>query len=84
MRFTVTITCDNAAFDEDRNGAVADILADLAEKVRRGEVDNDIGRTRYRTLHDVNGNPVGHATYDRTGESGYPKERAPTTHWRYT
>lgn len=75
MIFKVQINCDNAAFDGDqRNEQVADILADLANKVRRGEVNNGIGRTHYRTLYDINGNAVGHATFDRTGEPGYPKE----------
>lgn len=84
MRFTLTINCDNDAFAEDCNGMVADILADLANKVQRGEVDNPAGRTLHRSLCDINGNAVGHATYDRTGEPGYPRETLPATHWRYT
>lgn len=73
MRFTVNINCDGMEEDH-RNLEVADILARLAIQVTNGEVDNGIGRTQYRTLHDINGNSVGHATYDRTGESGYPAE----------
>lgn len=75
MIFKVQINCDNAAFDGDqRNEQVADILTDLANKVHRGEVDNGIGRTQWRSLCDINGNTVGYATFDRTGEPGYPKE----------
>jgi hypothetical protein len=71
MNFRVNIKCDNDSFATDRNEEVANILELLAARVRRGDVDNAIGRTQYRTLWDTNGNNVGHATYDRTGESGY-------------
>lgn len=82
MKFTVVIACDTSAF-EDRNGAVADILVDLAKHVRAGDLDNNIGRTQYRTLQDADGNLIGHATFDRTGESGYPREVLPDRHWRW-
>lgn len=39
------------------------------------EIGNALGRTHYRTLMDHNGNSVGGATYDRTGEPGYPPEK---------
>lgn len=64
MKFLVQIDCDNAAFD-DRNAEVARILHELANKVKCGDVDNHIGRTQYRTLHDINGNSVGGATYQK-------------------
>ena len=82
MRFTLTINCEGEAF-EDCNSEVARMLMETAAKVRHGDYDHS-GRTHYRTIYDRNGNSVGGATYDRTGESGYPPERLPQGHWRYT
>lgn len=67
MQFNVQMTCDNDAFAEDPNPEVARILRELADRVERGEVDNHIGRTQYRSLFDINGNNVGAASYVRTG-----------------
>lgn len=83
MKFVVTINCEGGAF-ADCNAEVARILRELSVCVREGEIGNALGRTHYRTLMDHNGNSVGGATYDRTGESGYPRERLPADHWRYT
>jgi hypothetical protein len=52
MRATIKIQMDNAAFSDGNHGAeLADILQDLANKVRQGETE--------RRLRDTNGNPVG-------------------------
>lgn len=74
MKFVVAIYCDGDAF-EDCNAEVARILRELSVCVREGEIGNALGRTHYRTLMDHNGNSVGGATYDRTGEPGYPPEK---------
>ncbi len=55
MKFTVEIDCDNADFDESPGWAIADLLEDIAERLREtGQYpENDI------TLRDLNGNLVG-------------------------
>ncbi len=53
MTFTLTINCDNAAFD-DFNSEVARILCEAAAKVRC-EGDN----VHSRPIFDRNGNHVG-------------------------
>lgn len=66
MKFEFWITCDNAAFGEtaaDAEQEVARLLADLAGRVARGDIRNNIGRTQYHTLRDVNGNDVGRASF---------------------
>jgi hypothetical protein len=54
MRFTVNMTCDNAAFEEDPAAETARILRDMAQKLEMGQGDN-----RWHTILDVNGNDVG-------------------------
>ncbi|MCA1841068.1 MAG: hypothetical protein LC723_12220 [Actinobacteria bacterium] len=55
MKFTLEITCDNAAFDENPFPEVARILREAARKVDDGLVK--IGQEQ--PLRDVNGNRVG-------------------------
>ena len=57
-KFTLTITCDNAAF-EDGGGEteVARILRETAERVEDG--------TRTGNLLDINGNVVGSYTFSQ-------------------
>ncbi len=50
-RFTLTIDCDNAAFEEQPAQELARILRDVAARIERG---TDCG-----TVHDINGNTVG-------------------------
>lgn len=49
MDITITINCDNAAFEDDAHGEVASILLEWIES---GELSN-------RKLRDANGNTVG-------------------------
>ena len=71
MRFKLNLTCDNDAFeptDAECDGEVARILRELADRVERGELDLPVGmRVNTKVLHDINGNDVGRATYERTG-----------------
>lgn len=57
MIFTLTIDCDGAAFDGDREHEVARILARAANRVLTGD-------TFFRLL-DVNGNSVGDAIFQQ-------------------
>src|SRR5262245_19344558 len=59
MTFVLTIDCDNAAFEVDKYETVADMLEDVARRLRRGD-DFSNG---YRSLFDVNGNEVGRAAF---------------------
>lgn len=61
MRFTLTINCDNAAFEESPHQEVAVILENAASRVR---VSGDSGGT----LFDTNGNAVGEFTFTTAGE----------------
>lgn len=54
---TVSIASDNAAFDPDPGAELARILRNLADRIETGTP----GRF---TLHDVNGNRVGNASWD--------------------
>lgn len=55
-KFTLSITCDNAAFDDDDGRAeIARILRDIARRVELGEADNGL----HQNARDMNGNPVG-------------------------
>lgn len=66
MKFVLEINCDNAAFGEtvvEAENEVGRMLMQIAEKVRNGEMTNNIGRTQYRTLFDCNGNNVGAASF---------------------
>lgn len=56
MAFTLTINTDNAAFEDEGEYEVANILRKAAEIVEDGE-DSFV-------LRDVNGNKVGTASFD--------------------
>lgn len=51
LKFTLTVDCDNSAFDEDENREVARLLREAATKFEAGR-DNG-------ALLDENGNTVG-------------------------
>ena len=53
MKFTLEITCDNAAFGDDRNAELARILTQLAERIDAGVLVDSL------VLRDINGNKVG-------------------------
>jgi cytochrome c-type biogenesis protein CcmH/NrfF len=53
-KFTLTIECENAAFD-DCEAEIARILRDVADRVESGAADSD----KHRNLYDSNGNVVG-------------------------
>jgi hypothetical protein len=56
MQFTMTIDCDNAAFEGDNLPyEVASLLEDAARKVRH----NDFYPGHSKTILDSNGNDVG-------------------------
>lgn len=56
MTITITIQCDNAAFDDGHAGAeVARILRKLAARVDGDSLSDYCGSS----LHDINGNKVG-------------------------
>ena len=57
MKFVLSITCENDAFQPDAAAEVARILRSVADKLESGA--DDFGR--YRTLRDSNGNDVGRA-----------------------
>jgi hypothetical protein len=61
-KFTVQMTCDNAAFEEP-GPEVARILLELSRKVAGGFFDRDCG-----LLIDENGNEVG--AWEWTGDAG--------------
>jgi len=52
MRFTISIDCDNAAFDDP--GELTRILTDLGKRLEWLTLDEQGG-----TLRDLNGNTVG-------------------------
>jgi hypothetical protein len=54
MRFTINMTCDNAAFDPYPGEEVARILRDIADRVELGWTDDT-----WQTIRDINGNDVG-------------------------
>ena len=56
MYFELSISCDNAAFEDDPNTEVARILEDAARRLRAGRDS--------LKLMDINGNHVGDAKYD--------------------
>jgi len=51
MKFSVTVKCDNAAFDPDPLEELARIIRDLADRLDRG--------VAFGSIRDVNGNCVG-------------------------
>lgn len=58
----VRLTTSNAAFDDDAGAEVARILRTLADAAERGGFAHG-GPYASFALHDVNGNPVGAATW---------------------
>jgi len=52
-RFTVQMTCDNAAFADDMTGEIARILRTIADRLDLADADF------YQTIRDINGNDVG-------------------------
>jgi hypothetical protein len=59
-KFTITIQCENAAFEDDPLGEISRILAIEAKRLALWAGDNP--RPRWSdTLLDVNGNVVGSA-----------------------
>lgn len=56
MKITITIHCDNAAFDGAPEVEVSRILTDLSERC----VDRGIKALDGSMIRDINGNPVGH------------------------
>jgi hypothetical protein len=54
VKFTVTIHCDNTAFEEDLEGEVARILRGIADRAETAGLDG-----LYQTILDANGNDVG-------------------------
>ncbi len=58
-KFTLTIECDNAAFEDDAGAEVARILRDAAD-----DLDGDMmAETGSANLRDINGNIVGRWIY---------------------
>ena len=59
MDITITINCDNAAFEDDNGGPeVARILRELAEACADGCGPPNLGGS----IRDINGNTVGQVT----------------------
>ena len=56
MKITITINCDNAAFDDNPRPEIARILSEQAKKVRFYPLD---GLAEPFEIRDVNGNIVG-------------------------
>lgn len=61
MKFTLTVRCDNSAFEDDLHRELARIIREVAHKVDRMNV-----AAQHRNVHDINGNVVG--TYVLKGE----------------
>ena len=59
--FVVSIKCDNAAFANAPAPEVARILRRLADTL----LENGLKYSYDFTLHDLNGNTVGHAYFDK-------------------
>lgn len=53
MRFVLQFNCDNAAFEDDLNAAIAKVLRHCANLVE----DHNCGMSRY--IKDRNGNGIG-------------------------
>jgi hypothetical protein len=56
MKLSVTIHCDNAAFEDDPSYELARLLDDIANKLRANGADR---YCHYQTLLDYNGNDSG-------------------------
>lgn len=58
MKFQLSFTCDNAAFDDDnRDTEISRLLRDIAQKIEGGAIAELPGK--FRSILDVNGNKVG-------------------------
>jgi len=65
VRFTLSIDCDNAAFDEIHGDEVARILRDTARRLEGSPLrDGESG-----ALRDINGNEVGQWLAEEVTES---------------
>lgn len=58
--FTLTIRCDNAAFEPSPEAELTRILHEWADKIESGEWIE-----KYRTVRDANGNDVGRIKLER-------------------
>ena len=58
MNINIHINTDNDAFQESMNGETARILATLAMKLSRDEIDIHVKEFAY--IKDYNGNIIGH------------------------
>jgi len=74
LQFRLTITCENAAFEDDPSQEIARILRLLAARMddKTEEFDTIV------TLRDVNGNECGHAAL----KTVYEHENARRSSWR--
>ena len=70
MKFKVTISMDNAAFDEVPGAEVSRILIKLAGEILQSPKLGELEAGPYR-LKDINGNKVGRAYVER--EEGDPR-----------
>jgi hypothetical protein len=59
MQLTITIECDNAAFDDDFDGEIARILATLVSRLTWGGLQREGER-----IKDSNGNTVGRYEFE--------------------
>ena len=55
-KFSLEFECDNDAFYEDMCGTIAEILTDLAHKMRDFPIDT---KEMQLYLYDTNGNKIG-------------------------
>lgn len=62
--FTLTINCDNAAFDPAPDCELARILRELSAQLVDLQLDADTAIN----LYDINGNHCGTANFDTEGE----------------
>lgn len=62
--FTLTINCDNAAFDPAPDYEIARILRSMADRLEGLDLDADTTIN----LYDINGNKCGTANFDTEGE----------------
>ena len=53
-QFTLQMTCDNDAFQDDQNAEIVRILRSIADRIESGDQYNT-----FRNIHDSDGNIVG-------------------------
>ena len=70
FRYLIEIDCDNAAFEDNLEYELADILRKAAKKVSNGDLDFK--------LRDSNGNTVGSAYLEDGEEEGLVRARLTT------